>query len=97
MKRAICLVVSVLFLVSMMSGVALSGEKKVAESEVIITGIIYGNQLMDIEGQVFNIDDTQKGKDLGTYYGKMVKVKGTVIESEGHKQITVSTYKVISK
>ena len=81
----------------MMSGVALSGEKKVAESEVIITGIIYGNQLMDIEGQVFNIDDTQKGKDLGTYYGKMVKVKGTVIESEGHKQITVSTYKVISK
>jgi len=81
----------------MMSGVALSGEKKAADSEVIITGIIYGNQLMDKEGQIFNIGDTQKGNELATNFGKTVKVKGTVLESEGQKQINVSTYKVISK
>lgn len=97
MKKTICLIVFSLFMVVMMSGVALSGEKKVAESEVIITGIIYGNQLMDKDGQIFDIADTQKGKELATNFGKTVKVKGTVLESEGQKQITVSIYKVISK
>lgn len=97
MKKTICLIVFALLMVVMMSGVALSGEKKFAESEVIITGTIYGNQLMDKDGQIFNIDDTQIGKELATNFGKTVKLKGTVLESEGQKQITVSTYKIINK
>jgi len=97
MKKTICLIVCALFMVVTMSGVALSGEKKAAESEVIITGTIYGNQLMDKEGQVFSIADTKKGNELATIFGKTVKVKGTVLEDEGLKQINVSTYKVINK
>jgi len=98
MKRTICLVVCALFMVVMMSGVALSAEKKAAESEVIITGTIDdANQLVDKEGQVFSIADTKEGHELATNVGKKVQVKGTVMESEGQKQINVSIYKVIKE
>ena len=98
MKRTICLVVCALFMVGMMSGVALSGDKKAAESEVVITGTIDdANQLVDKEGQVFSIADTKEGRELVTNIGKKVEVKGTVMESEGQKQISVSAYKVIEK
>ena len=97
MEKTIFLILFALFEVFVLSGVALSGEKKVAESEVIITGIIYGSRLIDKDGQIFNIGYTQKGNELTTNYGKTVKVKGTVLESKGQKQINVSTYKVISK
>ena len=40
MKRTICLVVCALFMVTMMSGVAISAEKKAAEQEIVITGTI---------------------------------------------------------
>ena len=98
MKRTICLVVCALFMVVMMSGVAISAEKKAAESEVIITGTINdANQLVDKEGQVFSIAVTKEGQELVTNVGQKVQVKGTVLESEGQKQISVSAYKVIKE
>ena len=98
MKRTICLVVCALFMVVMMSGVAISAEKKAAESEVIITGTINdANQLVDKEGQIFSIAVTKEGQELVTNVGQKVQVKGTVLESEGQKQISVSAYKVIKE
>ena len=98
MKRTICLVVCALFMVVMMSGVAISAEKKAAESEVIITGTINdANQLVDKEGQVFSIAVTKEGQEMITNVGQKVQVKGTVLENEGQKQISVSAYKVIKE
>ena len=98
MKRTICLVVCALFVVVMMSGVALSGEKKAAEQEIMITGTINdANQLVDKDGQAFGVADNEQGKELLTHVGELVEVKGTVMESEGQKQINVSAYKVIKK
>ena len=98
MKRTICLVVCALFMVTMMSGVAISAEKKAAEQEIMITGTIDdANQLVDKEGQVFSIADTKEGHELAINVGKKVQVKGTVMESEGQKQINVSIYKVIKE
>jgi hypothetical protein len=98
MKRTICLVVCTLFMVAMMSGVAISAEKKTAEQEIMITGTVSdANQLVDQQGQIFSIADTKEGKDLATHIGVKVQVKGTVMESEGQKQITVSAYEVIKK
>lgn len=98
MKRTICLVVCALFMVVMISGVALSAEKKAAEQEIMITGTIDdANQLVDKEGQIFSIADTKEGNELVTHVGKKVQVKGTVLESEGQKLIKVSAYEVIKE
>ena len=100
MKRTICLVVCALFMVVMMSGVALAAEKKAAEQakEIMITGTINdANQLVDKDGQVFSIAVTKEGQELVTNIGQKVQVKGTVLESEGQKQISVSAYKVIKE
>jgi TolA-binding protein len=98
MKRTILLVVCALFMVVMMSGVALSAEKKAIDQETMITGTINDtNQLVDKDGQAFGVADNEQGKELLTHVGEVVEVKGTVMESEGQKQIDVSAYKVIKK
>ena len=98
MKRTICLVVCALFMVVMMSGVALSAEKKAAEQEIMITGTINdANQLVDKDGQTFGVADNEQGNELLTHVGETVEVKGTVMESEGQKQIDVSAYKIIKE
>jgi hypothetical protein len=85
-------------MVGMMSGVALSAEKKAAEQEIMITGTVSdANQLVDQQGQIFSIADTKEGMELATHIGVKVQVKGTVMESEGEKQIKVSAYKLIKQ
>ena len=74
----------------MMSGVAFSAEKGAAmqKQETILTGIINNaNQLVDNYGQTFDVADNEEGKELVNHVGKKVQVKGTVLESEGQKQI----------
>jgi hypothetical protein len=98
MKRTMLLVVCALFMVVMMSGVALSAEKKAAEQGIMISGTINStNQIVDKDGQAFGVADNEQGKELLTHVGEKVEVKGTVMESEGKKLIDVSSYKVIKK
>ena len=64
----------------------------------MITGTINDtNQLVDKDGQTFGVADNEQGKELLTHVGEIVEVKGTVMESEGKKQINVSAYKVIKE
>ena len=102
MKRTILLVVCALFMVVMVSGVALSAEKKAVEQGIeqgtMITGTINDtNQLVDKDGQAFGVADNEQGNELLTHVGEKVEVKGTVMESEGMKEIDVSSYKVIKE
>jgi DNA/RNA endonuclease YhcR with UshA esterase domain len=98
MKRTILLVVCALFMVVMMSGVALSADKKAADQETMISGTINStNQLVDKDGQAFGVADNEQGKELLTHVGEKVEVKGTVMESKGMKEIDVSSYKVIKE
>ena len=100
MKRTINLVICALFVVVMMSGVVLSAEKSAAmqEQEMMISGTINGtNQLVDKDGQIFNVADTEAGKELVTHVGQKVQVKGTVLENEGKKEISVSAYEIIKE
>jgi len=52
---------------------------------------------VDKDGQIFDVADTQQGKELVTHVGLKVQVKGTVMESEGKKQISVSAYEIIKE
>ena len=84
-----------------MSGVAFSAEKGAAmqqDQEMMITGTINNaNQIVDKDGQIFDVADTEEGKELLTHVGMKVQVKGTVLESEGKKQISVSAYEIMKK
>jgi len=100
MKRTISIIVCALFVVVMMTGVAFSAEKGAAmqEQELMITGTINNaNQIVDKDGQIFDVADTQQGKELVTHVGLKVQAKGTVMESEGKKQISVSAYEIIKE
>lgn len=107
MKRTICFLVCALFMVIMMSGVAFSADKAPATAEkasamqnqeLMITGTINNaNQIVDKDGQIFQVADTKEGKELVTHVGMKVQVKGTVLENEGKKQISVSAYEIMKK
>jgi hypothetical protein len=100
MKRTVSIVVCALFVVVMMTGVAFSAEKGAAmqEQDLMITGTINNaNQIVDKDGQIFDVADTQQGQELVTHVGLKVQVKGTVMESEGKKQISVSAYEIIKE
>ena len=100
MKRTISIAVCALFVVVMMTGVAFSAEKSAAmqDQELMITGTINNaSQIVDKDGQIFDVADTQQGKELVTHVGLKVQAKGTVMESEGKKQISVSAYEIIKE
>ena len=100
MKRTVNLVICALFVVAMMSGVALSAEKSAAiqAQEMMISGTINGtNQLVDKDGQIFDVADTQESKELLTHVGMKVQVKGTVLENGGKREISVSAYEIIKE
>jgi hypothetical protein len=108
MKKTIYLAVCTLFMVVMMAGVVLSGDEMATEkmatekmatehmTNVLITGTINdSNQLVDNDGQTFNVADNEEGMKLLSLTGKKVQVTGTVMESEGKKHITVSAYELM--
>ena len=102
MKKTICLAVFGVFLAVMMSGIAFSADKKAAEKdmgqEIMITGMVNNaNQVVDKDGQAYQITPNKEGMELSSYVGMKVQIKGTVLEKDGKKQISVSDYEVIKK
>ena len=100
MKRTIRILFCTLFMVVLVSGIALSEGMKGAEEsqEVAITGTVNSNnQLVDQDGQIMEIADTEEGKELLTHAGQKVTVKGTVMENEGKTEISVSNYEIIKE
>ena len=73
MKKTISLAVVMMFMLVLMAGVALSADEKAAEQmqNVSITGTINdANQLVDNDGQTFNVVDNEEGKKLLTHAGQ---------------------------
>ena len=67
-----------------------------AEEEISITGTINDNmQLVADGGTTYDIGDNEKGNEVADLVGKKVSVKGTVMESEGTKIITITSFDVI--
>ena len=77
-------------LAALISGIAVAG------NEVSITGTINeDNQLVDSSGNAYDIADTEQGSDVMEMIGKKISVKGTVMEEEGIKTISITSFKVI--
>ena len=76
--------------------IALLAGMAAAADEVSITGTVNeDSQLVADSGTVYDIGDTEKGNEVMELVGKKVSVKGTVMEAEGTKIITITAFDVI--
>lgn len=77
-----------------------------AAVEVSITGTVYADEWDDkdnliavvietADGDVYNVSDHGKGKELLKLVDKNVRATGTVEETDGEKIITVMAYEVM--
>lgn len=84
--------ISLLTLTMMVFG---AGGGLAAEMVTIQGQVTEDNQLMDEEGNVFVIAETEEGMQVMDMVGQKIEVRGTLTEEEGVKEITVESYSVI--
>ncbi|MEJ2284484.1 MAG: hypothetical protein P8X85_12900 [Desulfobacterales bacterium] len=78
--------------VFMFVGPALSG------GGVTIVGTINDDsQIVDNAGVVYEVADNDMAEEVMEHVGKKLEVKGTVMEEEGSKMITITSYTVLEE
>jgi hypothetical protein len=67
-----------------------------AAEQITVQGqVTEENQLMDEEGNLYDIAETENGMEVMDMVGEKIQVIGTVTEDEGVKEITVESYNVL--
>jgi hypothetical protein len=90
--KNILLGILVIGLTVFLSGIAVGG------SEVSISGVINEDgQLVNDAGMTYDIAENEEGNEVMEMVGHKVTVKGTVMETEGTKIITISSFKIIEE
>ncbi|MDH3837410.1 MAG: hypothetical protein OET18_02035 [Desulfobacterales bacterium] len=90
--KKIFLGILIIGLTVFLSGIAIAG------AEVSISGVISEDgQLVDDDGMAYDIVDNDEGNEVMEMVGHKVAVKGTVMETEGTKIITISSFKIIEE
>jgi hypothetical protein len=90
--RKIFLGILIIGLTVFLSGIALAG------SEVSISGVISDDgQLVDNDGMAYDIAENEEGNEIMEMVGQKMTVKGTVMEAEGTKIITVTAFKLLEE
>lgn len=82
-----------LFLCLMLAAVS-----ALADASATITGeVTEANEIVTDDGTAYTIAATEKGDELASMVGEIVKVTGTVAEAEGEKIITVQNFSVVKE
>jgi len=90
--KTIFLGILIIGLTVFLSGIAMAG------AELSISGVINDDgQLVGDDGTAYDIAENEEGDQIIEMVGSKVTVKGTVMEAEGTKIITVSTFKIIEE
>ena len=90
--------IAVLVLALFLSGNAFSEEKVSLEESVTITGTVAaGSQIIGQDGQTYMLGETDQTQALSALVGTKVQLKGTVLEKEGSKEISVTEYLVLTE
>ena len=90
--------IAVLVLALFLSGNAFSEEKVSLEESVTITGTVAaGSQIIGQDGQTYMLGETDQTKALSALVGTKVQLKGTVLEKQGSKEISVTEYLVLTE
>jgi type IV secretory pathway TrbL component len=81
-----------MIMIAFLSGPAMSA------NSVTIVGILNADgQIITDNEQVYEIGENKKGDELFELAGKKVKVTGIVVEEDGTKVITVTSYEVLEE
>lgn len=101
MKNSISLGLSILLLAVAFLGTACAGDQgdqPLAGEEVIITGSLdANNQFVDENGQAYTLTENQKGAEMLALSGTKLQIKGTLLEQDGQKMVTVSDYRILEE
>ncbi|MGD9080739.1 MAG: hypothetical protein PVG96_15440 [Desulfobacterales bacterium] len=90
--RKIFLGILIVSLSVFISGIAVAG------SQISISGVINEDgQLVDNNGMTYDIADNDEGNEVMEMVGQKVAVKGTVMETEGTKIITVTEFNLLEE
>jgi hypothetical protein len=69
----------------------------IAADQVTIQGQVNeDNQLVDEQGTVYDIADTEEGLKVKEMIGDKVEVRGTLMDNEGAKEITVESFNIVN-
>lgn len=86
----------ILFGILIMSLTVFLSGMAVAGSEVSVSGVVNEDgQLVDDDGMAYDIADNEEGGEVMDMVGSKVTVTGTVMEADGTKIITISSFKII--
>lgn len=84
--------ISIISLTVFLSEIAMAG------SEVSISGIINEDgQLVDDDGVTYDISENDEGNEVMEMVGQKVTLNGTVVDADGTKLITISTFKILEE
>lgn len=90
--KQIFISISIISLTVFLSGIAITG------SEVSISGIINEDgQLVDDDGVTYDISENDEGNEVMEMVGQKMTLNGTVVEADGTKLITISTFKIMEE
>jgi len=86
-------------LISLLTAIALVfvlGVGIAAEPVTIQGQVNEDNQLVDDQGNIYEIADTEEGMQVMEMVGENVEVRGTLMEEEGAKEITVESFSIVN-
>jgi hypothetical protein len=88
----IFLVILIIVLTVFLSGIAVAG------SAIRISGVINEDgQLVDDDGMTYDIAENEEGDEVMEMIGRKVAVEGTVMEADGTKIITISSFTIVEE
>jgi uncharacterized protein (DUF2249 family) len=78
--------------------ITISSYEVVGRKNVTIVGTVNDSyQIVTDEGDIYTVDENEKGDEVISLVGKRVKAAGTVDETEDRTVISISSYEVIGE
>ena len=92
MERNISLgLIVVMTALMLLTGISCAGDQHTAETEVQLSGALNaGNQFVDEAGQAYDLAINEKTAELLDMPRQKIEIKGTVLEQDGQRTLTIT-------
>jgi hypothetical protein len=89
-SKILYFLISLIILVTMATGISLAGKT------VTIVGFVNEEyQIVDEEGTVYEIADSDKGEEVAELTGRKLKVTGNMLDADGTPIIDITRYELL--